>query len=464
MPHRGGDDDDGARASSSSSSSPSRADRRQRWAVYGAFVAVGVGTLCPWNVFITERAYFARRFAASDAPARAFVRDAFEGVFANAYAGANLLGLVLCARRVDGGNARARALAAPLSVVGCAVGTSAIVACASTVSGDAVFVHTILVIVIVGFATAFAQGEGFAVASYLPPTYAQAVMSGQAASGVAVSLVAMITTAGANGASNTQAMVYFFIAACVLFACAWATWYVEKIPLYQRLLGEASSATASTRGLLDVDANDDSEGDDDASEDVELNPWRDEHACERASSSSVDVGECTKYRLAVLSTFSVTLSVFPAVTSAIQSAHNVFGNLWSPTLFLIFNVGDLFGRHCATVYPKTPPRGDTLLRLAFARCVFAPLLASCDVSTTTSWRIPRLFTNEFWPITFILALAISNGWIASVGMMYGPSRAPLLARPREGVLLALALVGGIFIGSSCSVLLLAACTSSSSSS
>ena len=441
--------------------------RRQRTAIYGAFFAIGIGTLCPWNVFITERAYFARRFTSGDAPARAYVGNNFEGMFANAYAGANLLGLLLCARVMDATRARAGRLAVPLGVVGCAVGTSAMVACASTMSGDAVFVHTIVVIIVVGFASALAQGGGFAVASYLPPTYAQATMSGQAASGVAVSLVAMMTTAGANGASNVQAVVYFSIAACVLFACAWATWYVETIPLYQKLLTESSSSatSTSTRGLLNGDANDD-EDIDEGGEDIELNPWSEDDEDVRAlASSTADVGECTKYRLAVLLTFTVTLSVFPAVTSAIQSAHNLFGNLWSPMLFLLFNVGDLIGRHCATVYPKTPPRGDALLRLALARCVFAPLLASCDVSTTTTtntWRIPRLFTNEFWPILFILALAITNGWIASLGMMHGPSRASLDRRPREGVALAIALVAGIFIGSSLSVLLVTACTSSSS--
>ena len=115
------------------------AHRRQRTAIYGAFFAIGIGTLCPWNVFITERAYFARRFTSGDAPARAYVGNNFEGMFANAYAGANLLGLLLCARVMDATRARAGRLAVPLGVVGCAVGTSAMVACASTMSGDAEF-------------------------------------------------------------------------------------------------------------------------------------------------------------------------------------------------------------------------------------------------------------------------------------------------------------------------------------
>ena len=54
-------------------------------ALRARFVAVGVGTLFPWNVFITERAYFARRFAndgASDGSffAREFRRDVRERV------------------------------------------------------------------------------------------------------------------------------------------------------------------------------------------------------------------------------------------------------------------------------------------------------------------------------------------------------------------------------------------------
>ena len=54
---------------------------------------------------------------------------------------------------------------------------------------------------VVGLATAVAQSGGFALASRLPPEFAQGAMSGQAVSGVVVSLVALATTAYGGGSS-----------------------------------------------------------------------------------------------------------------------------------------------------------------------------------------------------------------------------------------------------------------------
>ena len=56
----------------------------------------GMGTLLPWNVFITERAYFdLRLFVPPYAPA---VADAFESVFGMTFMAANVLGLALLVR------------------------------------------------------------------------------------------------------------------------------------------------------------------------------------------------------------------------------------------------------------------------------------------------------------------------------------------------------------------------------
>ena len=63
---------------------------------YGVTFLAGVGTLLPWNVFITERAYFdLRLFVPPYAPA---VADAFESVFGMTFMAANILGLALLVR------------------------------------------------------------------------------------------------------------------------------------------------------------------------------------------------------------------------------------------------------------------------------------------------------------------------------------------------------------------------------
>ena len=448
----GDDDTDGT---------PTTSEKTERYALYACFLAIGMGTLFPWNVFITERPYFERRLR----DASQGVAKNFEAAFANAYAGSNLIGVLACVRfgLVERLTSNRLRLAAPLAGIALCVWTCALATRASGWSGDAIFAQTMIVIIVVGATTALAQGGGFAVASDLPPVYAQAIMSGQAASGVAVSLVALITTAGAGGAttggaSATQAEVYFYVATFVLLACAAATLYMEKIPLYREYESVAAEnaqreyANAETSALLGGTDTDGEEADDVESRET----MNGDDASTRLAKSSrwFGHGEIRSYRLVVLVTFIATLSVFPSVTSAIESSHGALGELWSPTLFLLFNIGDLLGRHLATAYPKSPPSGAALLKTATLRFLFVPLLATCRV-TIPGWRPPSLFTSDIFPIVFIFTLALSNGWIASLGMMYGPSVSPAPLRQREGVVLTLALVAGIFLGTLLSLVITA---------
>lgn len=435
--------DDGT--ASDGTSSDGTEDARSN-ALAAVFFAVGVGTLAPWNVFITARPYFAARFATSNERA---VEASFEAAFASAYSVSNLVvsWAVWRSRLVEGRRDGTR-LTGPLFVVGLALWT-----CGATTridaSPDFVFAETLLIIAFVGGLTAIAQSGGFAAASALPAAYAQAMMSGQAASGVAVSLVAMMTTAGMGEtmkANERHAEAYFYVATVTLFACAWATTRLAKIPMYRRRQEEAreaeahaDTARAETRTLLGGD-EDEIEGD--SVEDVERN--------DETSASFDAKEECRLYRLTVVTTFVATLCVFPAVTSAIESTSGTFGALWSPTLFLLFNLGDLLGRHLASIHPKTPPSGRSLLQAATLRFAFVPLIAVCNVSTS-GWRAPKVFTTDVFPLFFITSLAVTNGWTASVAMMHGASRAHPSEREAEGVVLNFCLVAGIFAGTTLSL-------------
>lgn len=427
-----------------------RADRASATSLYAAFACVGVGTLLPWNALITEAPYFARRLSTSR---RGFVRDSFEAFFAFAYSMSNVLGVAACAKTgaVETMGNRAR-LGRPLLACAAATWTCAVGTRAGWMSADGTFAHVMVVVLVCGGCSALAQGGGFAAASELPPRYAQAVMSGQAASGVAAALAAMITTAGSgtsSAGSERQAEVYFYVAAFVLLACAWATTTLDTNPTYARLVSEAREARVREGQRLETSALlgcDDADIDENLMDDVE-----DSYQDREASEVNL-VNECRDYRLTVIVTFVATLCVFPAITSAIESSSGAFGALWSPTLFLLFNVGDLIGRHLASMHPKTPPSGRLLLRVAMLRFAFIPFIAACNVSTE-NWSVPKLFKPDIFPLFFISALAVTNGWIASVAMMHGPGRVPPSKRQAEGVFLTFCLVAGIFAGTATSLVL-----------
>ena len=195
----------------------------------------------------------------------------------------------------------------------------------------------------------------------------------------------------------------------------------------------------------------------------------------------------------VMLTFAVTLSVFPGVTSEILSSSNLdnkrcpesgrfFGaGVWQAIFFLLFNGGDTLGRLLAALKQCVPKRYVFVLSLC--RIVFIPLFLMCNVvanvpSITPSpngtmidsgdWSLlpsssaaaaaaaaaadgidPRLgfFSEDYWPIIFMCLLSVSNGYVASLEMMNGPSLVPDGQQSRAGTIMAFFLVLGLVVGS-----------------
>jgi hypothetical protein len=57
------------------------------------------------------------------------------------------------------------------------------------------------------------------------------------------------------------------------------------------------------------------------------------------------------------------------------------------------------------------------------------------------------FTHDIYPITFLSLLALSNGYVASLEMMYAPNLVPKNEASRAGAIMAFFLVLGLVLGS-----------------
>ena len=497
--------------------------RDDRWGLcYLVFLLAGAGTMFPWNVFITERAYFdVRLFAPPFTPALA---DSFESVFGVAYLLTNACAqyamvVTGVANRLSPG----AMLTAPLFAMAVLLALTGCVTFARRMSGDATMAITLVTLMTLGVLTALVQAGSFALASVLPPVYNQAIMSGQAVAGIATAVIALLSTAagslgdddshddgaravGAVGSSDdeanaiaAQAAAYFFTSALAVFGCAASTRFLERIPFYAAAAARAAQLSGpNRRGMgsapshhrLDSDATTvpllDPWGDGDGDETTEEEDGEEEVVDGEQMSAGTGGDGRWFYRLAVALTFTVTLCVFPAVTSSVCSAANgatsppclrrpergtsrLLGDLFVPTLFLVFNVGDLCGRAFANVYPRTTttttsstttgattslstgaaPGGRSVFACALARFALVPPLWACNVVVPGRWRFPRVLAGtDVAPALLVAALAFTNGHLASVCMMYGPSR---LATPREraeeGVKMSFACIAGLGAGS-----------------
>ena len=194
----------------------------------------------PWNVFITERAYFdVRLFAPPFTPALA---NSFESVFGMAYLLTNACAqYAMVVTRIANRLSPKAMLPAPLFAMAGGLALTGCVTYARHMSGDATMALTLITLLVLGVLTAVVQGGSFALASVLPPVYNQALMSGQAVAGIATAIIALLSTAaggeGAEGGADTavdgkearaiasQAAAYFFTSAFTVFACAAATWF-----------------------------------------------------------------------------------------------------------------------------------------------------------------------------------------------------------------------------------------------
>lgn len=142
--------------------------------------------------------------------------------------------------------------------------------------------------------------------------------------------------------------------------------------------------------------------------------------------------------------FTVTLCLFPSWVSDLRSNHQcerhhhlffsrLYNDLYVPSSFVLFNVGDLIGRLLSEYVPLDKIRNvsNKLVVAATCRIIFFPLFLMCLTTTTTTTPSANNSTNPYeasyyivhndyfsWMVQFMFAL--TNGILASTAFMYAP--------------------------------------------
>uniref|UniRef100_A0A7S1C545 Uncharacterized protein n=1 Tax=Bicosoecida sp. CB-2014 TaxID=1486930 RepID=A0A7S1C545_9STRA len=180
-------------------------------------------------------------------------------------------------------------------------------------------------------------------------------------------------------------------------------------------------------------------GDDSASSDEDS--VADETTCENYTGI---VRKIWPYALVEVLIFVMTFSVFPGEISQIPyqgTVHgmSVLGQGWWPiVLITCFNCFDLTGRSLAgmaTIWTR-----KTILIPALFRYGLIPLFVICAYHGGG-------FFSDIFTLVMVAVFAITNGHVASVGMMHAPSNVAPHDRERAGFMMSLFLQLGIFIGS-----------------
>ncbi|KAI8049657.1 nucleoside transporter-domain-containing protein [Syncephalis plumigaleata] len=338
---------------------------------YGIFFIQGISMLLPWNVFITASEYFTFAFRGGH-----FAGN-FQNYFSICFMLFNMIFICMAVVRQHKANTY--------------------------------FAIILTLMTITGITSSYLQNALFGLGARLPPIYVQGFLTSRWINLVACSIdhciVVGCQTAGTLESVNRRAIIYFAFSAALVLVSIVTYLLMRRLPIYRyynqsdNALGQITTITLQNYTRKDTIC-------------VGRRIW--------------------KYGLAVLLTLFVTLALFPSITASITSTQPDGARWRSREVFVlihfvIFNAGDMLGKMLPALLPIQNDRA--LLILSLLRMGFAPLFVlsnvqygSSDVMTRTT---PVVFGDAAYYVILML-FSVTNGWIGTCVMMYGPEKVPRL--------------------------------------
>ncbi|GBC09097.1 hypothetical protein RclHR1_00860035 [Rhizophagus clarus] len=394
--------------------------------IHLVFLLQGVTMLLGWNVFITASVFFHESFRGSA------YENNFQNYFSAVFQGSNLffLGIALYTQKLE--NIPRRITIALifmiLNFLLIAISTQYV----ESFSPTNYFYFAVTLIGIAGMTTAFQQNEIFALVSQFPPNLTMSVMSGQGLAGSAVAVFQILSALAAPPSTSfdaptkndlSRSALLYFLCAFIITIFALISFYFILIrsPLYlyyieQARRVETTHVTNSIRATFD------------------------------------------KIRILVFAVglvFTVTLSVFPSITASITST--VKGEnksrfqedyLFIPLHFLIFNLGDWFGRSLPFLQFFIITDSVKLALMSIARIIFLPIFLMCNVNVgSNGMRIfPLIINSDLIYFLVLFLFATTNGYVGSLTMMAAP-QVEGVVKEFAGAIMSFGLVFGLVVGS-----------------
>jgi len=413
---------------------------------YVIFFILGVGSLLPWNMFITAHDFYSTRFKGTNYATN------FENYFSITYMIVNTI-FVTIALRFPSSLSFSWPLVISLVVVGISMAISIILALLPKLSGDICFYITIVAISMTGCSTAFLSNSIFAIGSKFPSIHIQGILTGQGFAGTIVSLSQLLTTFANSSSGKPEdvtvgTVLYFSIALAIVVVCIVGYIYLTKLTItqYYVALGvDSNSPIAVVKDEYTLLPSRDQDSDDDIVLPIKT--------------LKVDYleifGKIWDLAFAVFFIFFVTLSLFPSITSLITSVNDADGKnrfyhtLFLPTVFLTFNVFDMIGRFLSGW--KQLIRHQYVWIASACRLVFFPLFLLSNIvikdQNPGPIDITPLITSDTAYLIIMALFALTNGYISSLSMMYAPQRVEDIDKEIVGPMMVFFLTAGLTIGS-----------------
>uniref|UniRef100_A0A3Q3W7D3 Uncharacterized protein n=1 Tax=Mola mola TaxID=94237 RepID=A0A3Q3W7D3_MOLML len=423
-------------------------------AVWIIFFIMGLGTLLPWNFFMTATMYFTSRLkdlptnlTSSQATKETDGRDTrnvLESKFNSLMTLCAMVPLLIftCLNSfIHQRISQKLRITGSLTVIFVVFLLTAVLVKVN-MAPMPFFSVTMIEIVCINSFGAILQGSLFGLAGILPASYTTPFMSGQGLAG-AFAAFSMICALASGSALQDSAFGYFITACVVILLAIMSYFALPRMEFFQYYIetnqSRPSADEENKMGLLKKGA---------------------QSSCMPARILKFqtiimklnDILTIWVMAMSVCFIFTVTIGTFPAVTVEVKSTV-ANGGTWETyfipvACFLLFNVMDWAGRSLTAVCMWPGKDSIWLPVLVAVRLIFIPLFMLCNVQPR--YYLPVLFSHDAWYIIFMIIFSFSNGYLASLCMCFGPKKVPPHEAETAGAVMAFFLSLGLALGAALS--------------
>lgn len=407
--------------------------KNRRNFAYFMFFILGVGSLLPWNTFITAHGYFRNKLR-NDQNAMTTFENAFSVGSQIPATVASVVNLYLTDKVT---RSFRMALSLSLTLL-CFLTTDIFVFVDTATWTKLFFIITLILVIIINICAGIMRSIMYGIAGAAGQQYMQSLVFGISTGGIIVSLMSLLSLATQDDIKRS-AFEYFTLASFVVVICIIS--YVALINTKLMKCVFKKQFQENNKGYHSKSFENFPKGHEKSNLFMGNRTW---YICRQIYPQACSC----------LFVFLINVALMPSVISNIESINKWDGSDWTNkyfaplVCFLIYNCGDLAGRMVASYFQVVKATSVGLPLLCFMRIGFIPLFMFCNYQPRK--HLPVYFNDDFIPVILNFFLSTSGGYLNSLCLMYGPQQVLEEDQEKAGVIMQLSITVGLCFGAALS--------------